>query len=413
MVGPSNISTVFMENKKAFCLLDSGSQVSFMTEDFYKSLNPKPSLLSIDDFQLTVRGPDGNQIPYIGYVKVLVSVPMQSQKIDLIIPMLVIPSAKFSSSVPVLIGTNIITRCQERLSDPSSVSKEWEAAFIALHTDSAVGTVTSTNTFSISLQPFEVKTVSGFVRKKQNVDSAVTESCENVFSCNIGVCPRVVTLSKPGKNGRVPVRIFNMSAKVVHIPAKAVLCELHEVKVLRSVDPFQANGDSAHVSNQTTSSKFDLQDIGVSQENSCLTSKQKVEASRVFEKWQGVFSKGPLDLGYTDVVRHKINLTDSTPFKEPYRPVPPALIQEVREHLNEMLESGVIRESQSPFSSNVVIVRKKDGSIRFCIDFRKLNSRTITDAYAIPRIQDTLHLLSGSNYVFQIRFKIRLLASRS
>ena len=100
--------------------------------------------MSIDDFQLTVRGPDGNQIPYIGYVKVLVSVPMRSQKIDFIIPMLVIPSAKFSSSVPVLIGTYIITRCQERLSDPSSVSKEWEAA---LHIDSAVGTVTSTYTY--------------------------------------------------------------------------------------------------------------------------------------------------------------------------------------------------------------------------------------------------------------------------
>ena len=95
-------------------------------------------------------------------------------------------------------------------------------------------------------------------------------------------------MSKPGKNARVTVRIFHMSAKVVHIPAKAVLCELHEVKVLRSVDPFQANCDSAHVSNQTTSSNFDLQDIGVSLENSCLTSKQKVEASRVFEKWQDI-----------------------------------------------------------------------------------------------------------------------------
>ena len=57
---------------------------------------------------------------------------------------------------------------------------------MALHTDSAVGTVMFTNNSSISLQPFEVKTVSGFVRKKQNVDSAMTESCVNVFSCNIG-----------------------------------------------------------------------------------------------------------------------------------------------------------------------------------------------------------------------------------
>ena len=53
------------------------------------------------------------------------------------------------------------------------------------------------------------------------------------------------------------------------------------------------------------------------------------------------------------MARHKINLTDRTPFKESYGPVPHALIPEVGEHLNEMLESGVIRESQSPFSSKV------------------------------------------------------------
>ena len=70
-----------------------------------------------------------------------------------------------------------------------------------------------------------------------------------------------------------------------------------------------------------------------------------------------------------------------------------------------MLELGVIRESQSPFSSNVVIVRKKDGSIRFCIDYRKLNIRTIKDAYAISRIQDSLQLLAGSKYFSKLDLK--------
>ena len=63
-----------------------------------------------------------------------------------------------------------------------------------------------------------------------------------------------------------------------------------------------------------------------------------------------------------------------------------------------MLAADAIRHSQSPFSSNVVLVRKKDGTIRFCVDYRKLNNRTIKDAQAIPRTEDTLHLLAGSKY---------------
>ena len=83
-------------------------------------------------------------------------------------------------------------------------------------------------------------------------------------------------------------------------------------------------------------------------------------------------------------------MNDPTPFKDPYRRIPPALFEEVRQHLKVMLDAGAIRESQSSYSSNVVLVRKKDKSLRFCIDLRKLNSRTIPDAYSLPRIEETI-----------------------
>ena len=97
-------------------------------------------------------------------------------------------------------------------------------------------------------------------------------------------------------------------------------------------------------------------------------------------------------------MEHEIHLTDEHPFKEPFRKIQPALVEEVREHLKEMLEIGIIHESTSPFSSNVVIVRKKDGTIRFCIDYRKMNKYMEKDAYPVPRIDDTLPLLAGSKY---------------
>ena len=72
------------------------------------------------------------------------------------------------------------------------------------------------------------------------------------------------------------------------------------------------------------------------------------------------------------------------------------MIQEVREHLNEMLANKHIRPSSSPWAFPAVLARKKDNTLRFCVDYRELNSRTIRDAYALPRIDETLDALSGA-----------------
>lgn len=140
-------------------------------------------------------------------------------------------------------------------------------------------------------------------------------------------------------------------------------------------------------------------------DNSNLTTEQKDKVYKLFHKWEKIFPKSPSDLGHTNEVKHKINLTNEEPCRDPCRRIPPAIFNEVREHLQEMLKIGAITESKSPWSSNVVIVRKQNGTIRFCIDFRKLNSRTKRDAYAIPKIEDTLHSLSGAKYFSKLDLK--------
>ena len=70
-----------------------------------------------------------------------------------------------------------------------------------------------------------------------------------------------------------------------------------------------------------------------------------------------------------------------------------------------MMNAGAIRPSQSPYSSNAVIVRKKDGTIRFCVDFSRLSNKTVKYAYPIPKIEETLHLLAGSRYFTKLDLK--------
>ena len=69
-----------------------------------------------------------------------------------------------------------------------------------------------------------------------------------------------------------------------------------------------------------------------------------------------------------------------------------------KESIEQMLSSGVIRESKSPYASPTVLVRKKDGGLRVCVDFRKINTKTIRDAYPLPRTSDTLEALEGARW---------------
>ena len=109
-----------------------------------------------------------------------------------------------------------------------------------------------------------------------------------------------------------------------------------------------------------------------------------------------IFSTGETDLGRTHRTLHQIDTGDARPIKMAPRRVPLHLQQEVTDHIKQMQDSGVIRPSCSPWAAPVVPVRKKDGSLRFCVDYRRLNDVTVKDAYPLPRIDDALDSLANA-----------------
>ena len=125
---------------------------------------------------------------------------------------------------------------------------------------------------------------------------------------------------------------------------------------------------------------------------------QAGKARSLLKEYHDIFSLEKRDMGHTNATKHKIVLKDldTLPFKERFHRIPPPQLDEVREHLKLMLDTGVIRPSNNLWCNAVVLVRKKDGSLRFCIDFRKLNSLTVKDSHPLPHICETLESLTGA-----------------
>ena len=107
-----------------------------------------------------------------------------------------------------------------------------------------------------------------------------------------------------------------------------------------------------------------------------MAAKLALQFEHMLMEHHNIFSRERNEIGCTDAAEHVIELLDTESFKERFCRIAPPLVEEVREHLQEMLDGGVIRPSQSPWCNAVVLVRKKDGGLRFCIDFHRLNSRT-------------------------------------
>ena len=406
LIGEPNEAEVIIEGKKVKSLIDSGAQISSISDKLAKSLG-----LQIHQLQtlLDLEPTGGGQVPYDGYVELRMQVP-GVEAFDFDVLMLVIPESPYSKRVPVTIGTlhideiiNLLT--QEEI---KGIGGSWQRGIISrrvamksaqMKTDDDVleqvkGEVKLGR--KVVIAPLDTVRVSGITHvhshtKRVNV---MTEGREDLDEYTMPS----YSFMRPGSK-RAGVSLMNLSSEPVILKKGTVVAH---VKPANLIPPMLAprnensNAKSEEMSEKTPEriqklfSKLDLSGMANWPEE-----RQK-EMRKVFEDYHYLFALDDLELGKTSLVRHVIKLDDPKPFRERYRRIPPHQYDEVKKHLKEMVEIGAIRKSQSPWASAVVLVRKKTGELRFCIDLRKINTRTIKDAQTLPRIDDSLDSLNGA-----------------
>ena len=129
-----------------------------------------------------------------------------------------------------------------------------------------------------------------------------------------------------------------------------------------------------------------------------LEPEQRAVVKKMLIEENTAFARDDNDIGSAEDLQMKINLMDTIPVQRTYTSLPKPLYKEVREHIEDMLVKGWIRKSKSAYSSPLVCIRKKDGSLRICVDFRQVNSKTVPDKQPILKVQDILNNLGGNKW---------------
>lgn len=399
-----------MGGTQVSCLVDTGSMVSTVTESFF-----------LKHFQswgheklracnwLKLRAANGLDIPYVGYLE------LDVELCGTLVPhcgVLVVkdPPGEVSSRVPGILGMNIIRRCYRVLFGQHglalfklpSVSGAPEFVTQALQKCHQVGgkaprgasgqvKVRGGRTWRIP--GGTMKIVAATCSELYSGTSALFEPSESGLPAGLLASPALVRVVR----GTAYIPIVNVGSTSVLLYPRTVVGSLDEVRVVSlPAGVSEVPSDVATVASQAVSEAVPDQ-VGAL-DLSALPAEDRGKVQSLLRQYSSVFSAHEGDLGCTNLISHDIPLLDDVPVRQRYRRIPPSEYEVVKDHINQLLEAQVIRESSSPYGSPIVLVKKKDGSLRMCVDYRQLNSKTRRDAFPLPRIEESLDALTGARW---------------
>ena len=212
--------------------------------------------------------------------------------------------------------------------------------------------------------------------------------------------PGVIDLSRTIN----PLAIANTGDEPIHLLKNTVLAGCAEIN---DVTNTCASGETSEVEcsvavTQAAESTFDPEQelpayLEIMLKDTELPDSDKIKARTLIYEFRNVFAEPDAPLGRTDVTKHDIHTGDHPPIKQRARRAPQLQQDIIDIEIAKMLENNVIKPSQSPWGAPIVLVKKKDGTTRFCVDYRKLNDISTKDAYPLPNIEETFDSLNGAS----------------
>ena len=189
----------------------------------------------------------------------------------------------------------------------------------------------------------------------------------------------------------VPVRLLNLRDETITIPKGTKIAEMERI-------PDDAVASTQESISETSSDHRSTLWEMVNKVDDRLNQNEKEQLYALLLDYSDIFAQSSDDFGRTGRMQHRIDTGDSPPIRQQTRRMPTFRRDEARKLVKEMLDKDVIQPSGSPWASPVVLVKKKDGSTRFCVDYRRVNAVTRKDAYPLPRVDETLDTLAGSKW---------------
>lgn len=418
-------------------LLDSGAQVTIVGREWVEKALPDVKIQPLDSLldkqPLEISAANGTEVPYDGWAEIDLQIgSIRQGQLTIKVPALISQSCTCS-----LLGSNVIVEIikenaeQGDQHDIAAILKEAlgasestvEALVAALEMMASDDTFPQCNVKvgkkGITIPAGQISEVRCRVRGWPGGGTLLFQpSPENNFPEGLELFPALVDVpSGSSKCTKIPIQ--NPTKHDIYLTQRTVLGTLEEVIEVKPVKcppwrpesmpppTVQACSSQLSTDKQTDAKNKKDGDTGPnttkgkwhpSVDLSHLSEADQQIARDMLFSESDVFAKDDADIGCIPNLQLKIHLTDETPVQKAYNSIPKPLYREVKEYVQKLLDHGWIRKSTSPYSSPVVCVRKKDMSLRLCVDFRGLNSKTIPDRHPLPRIQNLLDNLGGYSW---------------